>query len=100
MAVPVRLGPAARRELRELGERLREARLRRRLPMDLVAERAGTTRQTVARIEAGDPGVRIGSVAAVLQALGLLEGWGTLQDPVGARLAEEALPARARRRDG
>lgn len=98
MAAPIRLPPAARREVRALGAGLREARLRRRLPMDLVAERAGTTRQTVARIEAGDPGVKIGTYAAVLQALGMLEGWGAVEDRTGARLALDELPRRARRR--
>lgn len=38
-----------------------------------VAERAGITRATVHKIEKSDPGVRFGSVAQVLRALGMLD---------------------------
>jgi len=79
---------------------LRGARLRRSLPADVVASRAFTTRPTLRRIEAGDPGVGIGIYAAVLQAMGLLDGLGALADPAndstGQRLSVEALPERAR----
>ncbi len=44
--------------------------------MSIVAERPFTSRMTVHRIEVGDPSVGIGLYAAVLQALGLLEGFG------------------------
>jgi len=60
--------------LRKLGADIHDARRRRRLPMGIVAERAFTSRTTLQRIEEGDPGVGIGIYAAVLQALGLLEG--------------------------
>lgn len=43
--------------MRELGERIRLARLRRSLPQDLLARRAGMSRETLRRIEAGDVGV-------------------------------------------
>lgn len=66
--------------------------------MAIVADRAFTSRSTLQRIEAGDPSVSIGIYAAVLQALGLLEGLGQLADPagdpVGQMLADEALPRR------
>lgn len=91
---------AVRRALAKLGSDLRDARLRRSLPADVVASRAFTTRPTLRRIEAGDPGVGIGIYAAVLQAMGLLDGLGALADPAndltGQRLAAEALPERAR----
>lgn len=91
---------AVRRALARLGSDLRSARLRRSLPADVVASRAFTTRPTLRRIEAGDPGVGIGIYAAVLQAMGLLEGLGVLadpaNDPIGLRLSAEALPERAR----
>ena len=77
---------------------MKEARLLRRLPMELVAERAGTTRSTLYRIERGDPNVRIGSYFLVLQALGLLKGIGNVQDMLGEQLSAERLPKRARRR--
>jgi transcriptional regulator with XRE-family HTH domain len=92
--------PAVLRALRALGEDLREARLRRRLTMRIIAERAFTSRATLQRIEQGDPGVGMGIYAAVLQALGLLEGLNQLadmaHDPVGQALASAQLPKRAR----
>lgn len=87
--------PSSRRELRNLGLRLREARLRREQTQQLIAERASLTRQVVARIERGDPGVSIGSYAMVMQALGLLDGWGSIEDRLGDDLAQEQLRKRA-----
>lgn len=91
---------AVRRALAKLGADLREARLRRSLPADVVASRAFTTRPTLRRIEAGDPGVGMGIYAAVLQAMGMLDGLGALADPAsdktGLILSAEALPKRAR----
>lgn len=91
---------AVRRALVKLGSDLREARLRRSLPADVVASRAFTTRPTLRRIEAGDPGVGIGIYAAVLQAMGMLDGLGVLADPgsdkTGQLLSADALPKRAR----
>jgi transcriptional regulator with XRE-family HTH domain len=91
--------PAVTRELRTLGARLKAARVRRRLPMDLVAERAGTTRSTLYRIERGDPNVRVGAYMLVLQALGLLKGFGDIKDTLGDQLSTEQLPKRVRRRE-
>ena len=68
--------------------------------MSVLAERAFTSRATLQRIEAGDPGVGIGIYAAVLQALGLLEDMTWVahvsRDTVGQALAAAALPRRAR----
>jgi hypothetical protein len=81
---------------------MRDARLRRRLPMAVIADRAFTSRSTLQRVEAGDPNVGIGIYAAVLQALGLLEGLGAVADPsrdsVGQALVAAELPSRARMR--
>lgn len=76
MAVSIKIPRAARKELVALGENIRVARLRRKLTAEIVAQRAGTTRQTIAKIESGNPAVKIGTYVAVLQALGLLKGWG------------------------
>ncbi|MFZ2101368.1 MAG: helix-turn-helix domain-containing protein [Oricola sp.] len=89
--------PSTKRELRMLGARLREARLRRELTQQLIAERASISTFTLGRIEKGDPGVSIGAYAMVLQALGLIDGWGTIRDELGAELAEEQLRKRAPR---
>ena len=89
-----------RRVLRKLGGDIRDARRRRRLPMAVIAERAFTSRSTLQRIEEGDPNVGMGIYAAVLNALGLLDGLGSLadatRDAVGQALAAAELPARAR----
>lgn len=97
MRTKITTSPATRRELRTLGARLREARLRRELPQQLVADRASVSRQLVARIEKGDPRVAVGSYAMVLQALGLISGWGDVKDQVGEELAEAQLRQRAPR---
>jgi hypothetical protein len=68
--------------------------------MAVLAERAFTSRQTLQKVEAGDPAVAMGIYASVLQALGLLdklaEVAGPAQDAVGLALSEEALPQRVR----
>lgn len=91
---------AVRRALRQLGADIRHARLRRRLPQEVVADRALTSRQTVARMEKGDWRVAIGTWASVLFALGLLDGLSGLAspetDPAGRALEREQLPQRAR----
>ena len=88
--------------LRKLGADIHDARRRRRLPMGIVAERAFTSRSTLQQIEDGDPGVGIGIYAAVLQALGLLDGLGQVadigRDHIGQALAAAELPTRVRLR--
>ena len=100
MPTPHRPSLAVRRTLRKLGLDIRDARRRRGLPANVVAERAFTSRPTLQRIEAGDHTVGIGIYAAVLQALGLLDGLGLLadasRDSAGVALASEKLPQRIR----
>lgn len=92
------------RALKKLGADLKAARLRRQLPAAALAERARTSRPTLARVEAGDPHVSIGIYASVLNSLGLLHGLGQLADlsvdPVGRKLEEARLPQRARLKNG
>lgn len=89
-----------RRALRALGADIAAARKRRRITMQLMAERAMTTRQTIARLERGDPTVSIGIIATVLFVLGmdarlrdLVDGQA---DPFVLDLDEERLPKRVR----
>lgn len=100
MPTPHPCSAAVRKALAKLGGDIRDARRRRRLPMVVVAERAFTSRSTLQRVEQGDPAVSVGIYAAVLQALGLLEGLSLLADPsvdeVGQAMATEALPRRVR----
>jgi transcriptional regulator with XRE-family HTH domain len=99
---PHRPPVAVRHALRKLGQDIRDARRRRGLPAGVVAERAFTSRPTLQRIERGDVSVSIGIYAAVLQALGLLNGLSELADPtrdvVGMAIASEKLPQRVRLR--
>ncbi len=68
--------------------------------MAIVAERAFVGRNTISRIERGDPGVALGIYATVLFVLGLSERIGDLADPqsdeVGKSLDIERLPLRVR----
>jgi transcriptional regulator with XRE-family HTH domain len=100
MPTPHHPSAATRKSLAKLGADMRDARRRRRLPMAVVADRAFTSRSTLQRIEEGDPAVSIGIYAAVLHALGLLDGLAKAADPatdaVGQALADAALPKRIR----
>ncbi len=92
--------PPLERRLARLGERIRAARLRRRLSAKLVAERAGMSVMTLRAVEHGGMGVTIGAYAAVLHVLGLdidLDAVAQL-DPLGRDLQDAALPRMARSR--
>src|SRR5687768_7707228 len=90
-----------KRALRKLGADIRDARKRRRIPADLLAQRALTSRVTMAKVERGDPAVSIGVYANTLFALGLVDRLGMVadrvHDEVGLALEDERLPQRARR---
>lgn len=90
----------AMRALRKLGQDMRDARRRRRIPVALMAERASISRTTLSKVEKGEPGVSMGIYATVLFVLGLSEGVGDLADArtdaVGLQLEEERLPKRIR----
>jgi hypothetical protein len=65
-----------------------------------VSERAGITRNTLRRIETGDPGVGVAAFLSVARALGVLDLVVTATDPyetdLGRTRADEALPKRVR----
>jgi len=92
----------ARRALRKLGSDIRDARLRRRVPMEVMAERTFVNRKTVAKAERGDPTVSVGTYATLLFVLGMTERLADLadvrNDRVGLSLEEERLPKRVRNR--
>jgi len=90
-----------KRMLAKLGEDIRTARLRRRISMTLMAERAFITRVTLGKVEKGDPGVSLGIYATVLFILGMTARLGELadvrSDTLGLQLEDERLPKRIRR---
>lgn len=91
--------PGTRRILEQMGEQIRLARLRRKLSAELVAERAGISRQTLGAIEKGTSTVSIGSYAAVLHALNNLDVDLLLvarEDEFGRKLQDLELPTRRR----
>ena len=89
------------RALRKLGQDIKDARRRRRIPAEIAAARASISRTTLVKIEKGDPGVAIGSYAIVLCVLGMTDRLADLADPrndaVGLQLEEEHLPQRISR---
>ena len=68
-----KLFPRVERNLSVFGENLKAARLRRKLSMEQVAERAGLSRSTLGAMEKGSASVSIGSYMQVLFVLGLDE---------------------------
>ena len=89
-----------RRALRKLGGDIRDARRRRRIPTQVMAERATVSRTTLLKVEKGDPGVSVGTFATALFVLGLIDRLSEIADPrydqVGLDLADEWLPQRIR----
>jgi len=63
------LFPVRARILKQMGENIMLARKRRNLTMEMVAERADTTRLTVSNIEKGSPSVAMGHYLNVLTVL-------------------------------
>ncbi|TJW07133.1 MAG: hypothetical protein E5W82_24610 [Mesorhizobium sp.] len=98
---PYNLPIPVRRALRKLGQDIRDARRRRRIPSAILAERASISRTTLVKVEKGEPGVSLGTYATVLFVLGLTDRLSTLadvrNDPRGLELEEEHLPKRIRR---
>ena len=67
--------------LRQLGYRIRLARIRRGLSMAEVAAKAGINRNTLTALEQGKPGVAIGAYITVLWVLGLERAFDSLAHP-------------------
>lgn len=66
---PIVIMPDSEEILRIMGEQIKEARLRREISADLIAERASLSRATVWAVEKGSPSVAIGAYVAVLHAI-------------------------------
>ncbi|WP_425358523.1 helix-turn-helix domain-containing protein [Xylanimonas cellulosilytica] len=72
------------RQIASFGEHVRGWRMVLGLTAQQVAERAGITRDTLRKIETGDPGVSFRSVAQVLRALGVLDQTVEAIDPLNS----------------
>jgi DNA-binding XRE family transcriptional regulator len=66
---------------RKLGERVRLARIRRRMTQEELAAACGITRKTLYAIEKGSSATTVGTLFSVLWKLGLLESAAELADP-------------------
>lgn len=92
--------PKSKSALSRLGADLRAARLTRKIAISDLAARAGASSSTITRLERGDPGVGIGTLADVLVALGLSEQLAELvdarKDDIALSLASERAPQRGR----
>jgi len=86
--------------LHKLGKDINNARRRRRIPMSLMAQRAGITEVTLGKIEKGNPSTSIAGYACVLFVLGLTDKLRDIADAnndlTGRMLEEENLPQRIR----
>jgi transcriptional regulator with XRE-family HTH domain len=80
------------------GENIKLARLRRKLSVEQVAERANIARTTLWAIEKGSPKVAFGSYAKVLFVLGLEKDLLKLagDDPLGRKLQDAGLLVKER----
>jgi transcriptional regulator with XRE-family HTH domain len=92
------LYPSSVKALQALGQRMKDARLRRHFSAETVAARAGISRQTLAKIEAGADSVAMGNYFQVLVVLGLEKDMNVVarDDVLGRRLQDAELPQRRR----
>ena len=86
--------------LEKLGSDIKEARIRRKISMELMAKRAGITRPTLTKVEQGDTSTSIGIYAKVIFILGLEKNLADIadirNDNVGIMIESNDLPKRAR----
>jgi transcriptional regulator with XRE-family HTH domain len=86
------LSPSLTKVAKGLGHRIELARCRRELSATLFAERLGVSRNTLTRLEAGDPAVSLGTYLKALRALGLEDDVNNVadNDVLGRKLQDSA----------
>ena len=93
---------SARRALEALGANIKTARLKRRISVKGFAERIGVSESTVGRLEKGDDGVSIGTLAMACLVLGEIDRISDFLDAgiddTGLLLDRESLPKRIDRK--
>jgi transcriptional regulator with XRE-family HTH domain len=83
------IGPSTEDLLKDMGENLKLARLRRRLSGSQVADRAGIARSTLQLIESGEVNVTLVTLASILHALNLnIVDFFRGEDPLGRKLQD------------
>lgn len=94
----------ASRALEALGNNIKTARLKRRISVKDFSDRVGVSESTVIRLEKGDGGVSIGTLAMACLVLGEIDRISDLLDPgsddTGLFLDRAALPKRIDRKRG
>lgn len=95
--IPVRTKLCAKR----IGESLANWRRMLVIPSQELADRAGVSRETISRLENGDPSVSFATVLNVCNVLGILDRVENAVDPyetdLGRARADQLLPQRVRK---
>jgi len=93
------ISPATEFALGALGERIREARIKRQLTQQMLGERSGVGRRVIAKLEKAPGSI---PCAVLLEVLGVLDpNMATnvldaiTNDPIGDTLARQRMPSRA-----
>ena len=87
------LYPQVQKKLEDFGHRIKLAWLRRKLTIEMVAERAKISRFSVREVEKGSPSVAIGIYVNVLMAIGMVKELDNFlaDDPLGRMLQDDEL---------
>lgn len=95
------LMPKEKKILEQMGYQIRMVRQRRKLSVNLIAERAGVSRQSVWAVEKGSPSVVMGTYIRVLHAVGFENDLLKIcaDDPLGRFLQDERDDRYARKDD-
>lgn len=93
--------PQVARVIEKLGKDVSLARRLRRIPTEDFARQMGVSRATLHRLENGDPGISLNTLAMAMFALGRLDAVADLADPtkddVGLMLTRQEAPRRVQR---
>lgn len=96
------LSPQVQRAIKKLGDDLQVARKKRRLSQRDMAARMGVSLDTLGRMERGEPGISIGTLAMAFMTLGSLHRFSEVMDPgaddIGLLREQSDLPKRIRKK--